>query len=200
LQQSGDCAAVACPVVQAAAYVNAQNAQLQTTLASPFSVNLPVPGLIGVYGTYAAAARRGNFTCGSYKCSYQMGPFSTPDGQTGAWIAFSVSGLGDGQWVQTWSDSTGQSGPDCLAGDCPFYPSYASTGQWFIDDPARPSQNVTWVGQTSYVLPYAAGAAFTIQWGYTMSNGTLSYIPPALATPWPGQQLQIWAANHWWNP
>ena len=48
----------------------------------------------------------------------------------------------------------------------------------------RIDQNVTWVGQTSYVLPYArTGAAFTIQWGYTMSNGTLSYIPPSLATP-----------------
>lgn len=187
-------------MVQAAAYVDAQNAQLQATLASPFGVNLPVPGLLGLYGTHYPAAIRGNFTCGSYKCSYQMGPFSTPDGQAGAWIGFSVSGLGDGQWVQTWSDSTGASDRDCLAGDCPFYPSYASTGQWFIDDPARPNQNVTWVGQTSYVLPYAAGAAFTIQWGYTMSNGTLSYIPPALATPWPTQQLQIWSANHWWNP
>jgi hypothetical protein len=79
----------------------------------------------------------------------------------------------------------GDSGRDCPADACPFYPSYASTGQWFVDDPARaPGLSVTWVGQTSYVLPYAAGAAFTIEWGYTMSNGALSYIPPALATPW----------------
>ena len=70
--------------------------------------------------------------------------------QTGAWISVSVSGgLGDGQWVQTWG---------------------------IADDPSRPAyQSVTWVGQASYVQPNAAGAAFTFQWGYTMSNGTLSY-------------------------
>jgi hypothetical protein len=90
--------------------------------------------------------------------------------------------------------------PDCRD-ECPFYPSYASTGQWFVDDPARPEgQSVTWVGQTSYVQPYAAGAAFTIEWGYAMSNGALSYIPPALATPWASQQRQISAAYLWWTP
>ena len=208
-QQSGGCAAIICPVVQATAindgdYAGAiawQSAQVWATLASPFrGINAPVSSLTGAPGTFHPVAAQGSFACGSYQCTYEMGPYSYM-AQTGAWISVSVSGgLGDGQWVQAWSDSTGASGPDCTL-ECPFYPSYASSGQWFADDPSRPAyQSVTWVGQASYVQPNAAGAAFTFQWGYTMSNGTLSYIPPALATPWAGQQGLISAAHLWWTP
>jgi RHS repeat-associated protein len=175
---------------------------LPPTLDKTYLLPLGLPSLLGLNGTYYSTESTGSFPCGPYRCSYEMGPFSQSWGNlTGAWISFRVSGgLGDGQWVQTWSDSTNQTAPDC-ADECPFIPSYASTGQWFVDDPARPEgQSVTWVGQTSYVLPYTVGAAFTIEWGYTMSNGGLSYHPPALATPWASQQQQIWRAQLWWNP
>jgi RHS repeat-associated protein len=151
-------------------------------------------------GTFGPADLTGSFACGSFQCSYQMGPYSLGGG-IGTWIRVSLTGdLPDGQWVQTATDSTGMSHPDCDPKDCPFYPSYASGAAYFGDDPARPpSWSVTWVGQTSYVRPYQNGAAFTFQWGFTLSNGSVSYIPPALATPWPSQQSLIWRANQW-NP
>jgi hypothetical protein len=123
--------------------------------------------------------------------------------ETGVWISFSVSGglTGDGQWVQTWNDSVGQPTPtqDCTT-QCPFYGSYASNGQGFVDDPAEGNQFVTWVAQTSYVQPGASGAVFTINWGYTNSNGTITYNQPALTAPGAFQQQQVSAANLWLNP
>jgi hypothetical protein len=126
-----------------------------------------------------------------------MGPFKWPrEGEEGAWIRFSVSGgLDDGKWVQTYSDSLGFLATDCK-GNCPFIPTYSSGGNWFMDDPARPNgQDITWVGQISYLLPGAPGAAFTIEWGYSMSNRNLSYITPSVATPWPSQQRLISGAQ-----
>jgi len=60
--------------------------------------------------------------------------------------------------------------------------------------------DITWVGQTSYVLPNAPGAAFTIEWGYSMSNRNLSYITPSVAIPWPSQQRLISGAQLFWQP
>jgi hypothetical protein len=99
-QQSGGCAAIICPVVQATAindgdYAGAiawQSAQVWATLASPFrGINAPVPSLTGAPGTFHPAAAQGSFACGSYQCTYEMGPYSYM-AQTGAWISVSVSG------------------------------------------------------------------------------------------------------------
>ena len=52
-------------------------------------------------------------------------------------------------------------------------------------------QDVTWLAQTSYMLPNQAGAAFTFMWGYMLYNGTASYISPVVVAPWAFQQQQI---------
>jgi len=127
-----------------------------------------------------------------------MGPYSS-GGLTGAWLNVDLSGgFGDGRWVQTWVDSNGQSDCDCYKGT-PFYPFYAASGVYFFDDPARFVGPETWTGQASYVGPYGNGAAFTFQWGFTLSDGTVIYNPPNLAVPWSSQQ-QLISAAQWWLP
>ncbi len=98
----------------------------------------------------------------------------------------------NGQWVQSYIDSnTVQFTPDCTS-SCPFYTSEWSGGDWFIDTPARfGDSTVTWVAQTSYLLPSQAGAAFTFQWGFILSNGAASYISPVVVAPWASQQQLI---------
>jgi hypothetical protein len=129
-----------------------------------------------------------------------MGPY-TRQAQTimGVWMRINLSGdFPDGKWVQTFSDSTGISGWDCNPLDCPFYPSYASGKSYFFDGPSRfSSHNVTWVGQASYVRPNQPGAAFTIEWGFSIANGKVTYNRPRPATPWPSHEKLIGAAKQW---
>jgi len=129
-----------------------------------------------------------SFPCGSWQCSYQMGQFNSGS-LHGVWLNLNLLGkTGTGRWTQTFIDSnTGQFQPDVDSSG--FYPSYASNGQWFFDDPARSlGSSVTWVAQASYMLPNQASAAFTFTWGFILSpNGTSTYIPPVPTGPWPKQ-------------
>jgi len=54
---------------------------------------------------------------------------------------------------------------------------------------------VTWVAQASYVRPNVAGAEFTFQWGFILSNETVRYISPVSVAPWPSQQQLIERAH-----
>jgi hypothetical protein len=102
------------------------------------------------------------------------------------------------KWVQSFiSDGTGQFQADwdlTTGTPYPIYPSYASDGNWFFDDPAGVlGSSKTWVAQTSYVT--GGGAAFTFMWGYQLSpNGVANYNPPVIAGPWPSQQQLIQGA------
>ena len=120
-----------------------------------------------------------------------MGPVAGGNSR-GVWITVNLRGKpGNGQWVQTYIDSnTVQFTADCTS-SCPFYTSAYSGSDWFIDTPSRfADSSVTWVAQTSYVLP-GQGAAFTFMWGFILSNGAASYISPVPATPWASQQQLI---------
>jgi RHS repeat-associated protein len=132
------------------------------------------------------------FTCGSWTCGYQMGPW-TPAPYNGVWFNLNIYGRrgSGGQWVQTFFTS-GNFHADSNGG---FWGPDYSSNTWFYDDPAGFSgQDKLWVAQTSYLVPGQTGAAFTIMWGYQIySNGGVSTIPPVLAGPWASQQQLIQA-------
>jgi hypothetical protein len=48
-------------------------------------------------------------------------------------------------------------------------------------------RRVTAYAQASYFLPNQSSAAFTLMWGFILSNGTASYLSPVVA-PWASQQ------------
>ena len=82
----------------------------------------------------------------------------------------------------------------------PFYSTLYSNGQIFWDDPGTRA-SWTWTAQTSYVQPGQTAAAFTLQWGYTVSsNGSVGYTAPVTATPSPYQQSLINQANSLQQP
>ena len=175
---------------------NAPNGTSATATSCNTGVATP-PGQCGPAGV------TDNLSCGGLQCSYQMGPYSNGV-QTGVWIQVTLPTDGGGQWVQSYSfcfvscsppqpdTPNGQSSPS------PFYSSMYSNGQIFWDDPARPSgtTSMTWTAETSYVQPGQTGAAFTLQWGWTLSsNGSVGYTAPVPATPSPYQQTLIKQAN-----
>lgn len=148
--------------------------------------------------TFLAPDLTGSFGCGSFQCSYQMGQ-SAQGAYQGVYLNLALQGGNtNGQWVQTYIDSnTVQFTNDC--GPCsnpPYFPSYTSSGNWFFDYPERiGGSQVTWVAQTSYVLPNHGGAAFTVQWGFVLSNTSSTYIPPVVVAPWAFQQRLIQGAK-----
>jgi hypothetical protein len=142
---------------------------------------------------YGPADLTGIFPCGGFQCSYQMGQTRFPGlGLRGVWLSVNLHGKPGGQWAQTYIDSnTVQFSADCTS-SCPFYTSEWSGSDYFIDTPARfADSSVTWVAQTSYLLPNQSGAAFTFQWGFILSNGAASYISPVVVAPWASQQQLI---------
>lgn len=115
-------------------------------------------------------------------------------GRRGAYLNLNVTGNNaNGKWVQTYVDTnTGTFTTDC-GSTCPspLYSPEWSNGGWFFDDPSRFAGPVTWLAQASYILPGQSGAAFTVQWGFTLSNGFATPIGPVLAQPWAPQQQLI---------
>jgi hypothetical protein len=145
---------------------------------------------------YQSATVSGGFACGGFQCSFQMGQIVAPawSGDRGVWLNFNVSGKNaNGKWVQTYVDTnTAQFSPDCGSCSSPYYSSDWSNGQWFFDGPLRFVGPVTWVAQTSYLLPDQSSAAFAFQWGFTLANGTATpFGPGVVSQPWVSQQQLI---------
>ncbi|MFZ1869129.1 MAG: SpvB/TcaC N-terminal domain-containing protein [Steroidobacteraceae bacterium] len=137
-----------------------------------------------------------NFPCGGFQCAFQMGqyvPTGESTGARGVYLNLSVNGNSNGKWAQTWVATNASFNTDNASNpSSPFYTSDWSNGWWFFDDPSRPENSVpmTWLAQLSYLLP--SGAAFTLQWGFTLTNGTATPIAPVLVTqPWAPQQTLI---------
>ncbi len=174
---------------------------------APATTNSCNTGMSAPPGQCGPAVLTSSLACGSFQCSYQMGPWNNGD-QTGVWIQVILSTNGGGQWVQSYSycfAGIGCSSPeeDIPFGQPaanPFYSTLYSNGQIFWDDPGTRA-SWTWTAQTSYVQPGQTAAAFTLQWGYTVSsNGSVGYTAPVTATPSPYQQSLINQANSLQQP
>jgi hypothetical protein len=118
-------------------------------------------------------------------------------GYSGGFFSLNVRGrngqTANGKWVQTYVSTLDNFTTDCGA-TCPspFYTPDYSNGGYFFDAPLRFEGPVTWLAQTSYLLPGQSGAAFTIQWGFTLLNGFATPIAPVVVSqPWDWQQTQI---------
>jgi RHS repeat-associated protein len=137
----------------------------------------------------------GNFTCGSFSCSYVMSAFqaNTLIPTVGARLLVKTNAAG-GAWVQTRFDyPTGQFVPDPSG----FYPfSDDTTPTQFYDQPGMQSPGI-WVGQTSFLVRNPSGGytvAFTMMWGFSYAGGGLIGVipnPPVIAGPWSSQQQAI---------
>lgn len=134
-----------------------------------------------------------NFDCGGLRCVFQMGPYVPSNGTRGVYLNLSVASKNNGKWVQTWVATDSPFTTDNASNpSSPLYTPDWSNGTWFFDDPSRPPYwlGTTWLAQVSYVTQ--SGAAFTLQWGFTFTNGSATPIAPLLVTqPWAPQQTLI---------
>jgi hypothetical protein len=156
-------------------------------------VEVDAPHTLVSNSTYLPADVANIFGCGGLQRSYQMGQFHSGP-YRGVWLNLNLLGkAGNGRWVQSFINGlTGQfqADWDSRSGTAyPWYPTYASSGDHFFDDPAgQLGDSKTWVAQASYVLP-SGTVAFTVMWGYQLSpNGNALHNQPVLAGPWAFQR------------
>jgi hypothetical protein len=103
-------------------------------------IEVDAPHVLVPNQTFLPADLSSGFSCGSFQCSYQMGQFQSGV-YRGVWINVNVLGkTGNASWVQTYFNSvTGQFQADwdnSSGTPYPVYPSYASSSNYFFDDPA----------------------------------------------------------------
>ena len=146
----------------------------------------------------AAVSSPPGFACGGVQCSYQMGLWNDGGAENGVWIQVALATNGGGQWVQSYQfcffSCSAPAADNANSYPALNYSSAGTNGQYFWDDPAMPERTTSmiWTAQTSYVQPGQSGAAFTLQWGYTLSsNGSVGVTAPVIATPWPYQQQLV---------